>query len=212
MTVHLLADGEDTGMTIELSDDNAWQGTFTDLNVNEGGQKIAYTVEEDIVSGYVADITGDAEAGYVVTNIHTPGKTNVPVSKVWDDGDDKDGIRPASVTVHLLADGEDTGITLELSAANGWKGSFANFDMNEGGKAIAYTVTEDEVEGYTAEITGDAGTGYVVTNSHTPKNEPPKRHLVPRTSDLFNPGTAAFLLGLGVAIVAAGIYLKRRKS
>lgn len=212
VTVHLLADGEDTGMTIELSDDNAWQGTFTDLNVNEGGQKIAYTVEEDIVSGYVADITGDAEAGYVVTNIHTPGKTNVPVSKVWDDGDDKDGIRPASVTVHLLADGEDTGITLELSAANGWKGSFANFDMNEGGKAIAYTVTEDEVEGYTAEITGDAGTGYVVTNSHTPKNEPPKRHLVPRTSDLFNPGTAAFLLGLGVAIVAAGIYLKRRKS
>ncbi|MBQ1306207.1 MAG: Cna B-type domain-containing protein, partial [Erysipelotrichales bacterium] len=31
----------------------------------------------------------------------------MPVKKVWDDEDNADGFRPESITVHLLADGEE---------------------------------------------------------------------------------------------------------
>ena len=41
--------------------------------------------------------------------------------------------------------------------------------MYASGKKIAYTVTEDEVNGYTPEVSGTAKDGYTVTNIHTPK-------------------------------------------
>ena len=48
------------------------------------------------------------------------------------DKDNQDGKRPSSVTVKLLADGQDTGKTLELNAANGWTGSFTGLDADKG--------------------------------------------------------------------------------
>lgn len=170
VTVKLLADGEDTGKTVELSADNNWSSQFTKLPVNKAGRPIAYTVEESgTVEGYGEPVvTGNATQGYVVTNTHEVATTSVAVSKEWDDGDDADGSRPESVTVRLLADGVDTGKSAVLSADGNWAAAFAGLPANSAGNPIAYSVSEDAVEGYTASVSGSAAEGYTVTNSHTP--------------------------------------------
>ena len=169
VTVKLLADGQDTGKTLELNKDNNWSGSFTDLDVNKAGKAIKYTIEEVSVAEYESKVTGDATTGYTITNSYTPAKTSVSVKKAWDDKDNQDGKRPASVTVKLLADGQDTGKTLELTEANGWAGSFTDLDADKGGTPIQYTGVEVTVPGYTSEITGDAASGFTITNSYSPE-------------------------------------------
>ena len=93
--------------------------------------------------------------------------TSVPVTKVWDDSGNHDGIRPTSVTVHLLADGVDTGKILTLNDANSWEGTFSGLVAKSNGAPITYTISEDTVAGYKAAITGDATDGFTVTNSHS---------------------------------------------
>lgn len=90
--IHLYADGEDTGKTLILTEKDNWSGSFTDLDEYKAGNKITYTVQEDVPNGYTASITGDATQGYVVTNTHTPGKEDIPDSNLNtpDGGDDED--------------------------------------------------------------------------------------------------------------------------
>ena len=169
VTVRLLADGQDTGKTLTLNADNDWAGSFSDLDAYKEGAAIAYTVKEADVAGYQPQITGSAADGFTITNTHTPGKTALSVKKVWDDADDQDGMRPAEITVRLLADGESTDRALTLNADNGWKGNFTDLDAYKEGAAIVYTVEEVNVEGYTSGITGDAATCFTITNTHTPE-------------------------------------------
>ena len=96
---------------------------------------------------------------------------NIPVTKKWDDQNDRLGRRPASVTIHLLANGVDTGETLVLTAAGQWTGVFTDLPTHIDGVAVRYTVTEDRVFGYhTPVITGSATAGFIVRNSlrHNP--------------------------------------------
>ena len=64
------------------------------------GTKIVYTVTEDQVPGYAT-----AYDGYDVENRYTPEQTSVTVQKIWDDLDDRNGLRPEEITVRLLANG-----------------------------------------------------------------------------------------------------------
>ena len=107
--------------------------------------------------------------GYNVTNSYTPGKTSVTVTKTWNDAGNQDGLRTGEITVKLLADGKDTGKTLTLSKENRWMGIFTDLDEYKDGQKIVYTVEEVSVKGYDSVITGDASTGFVITNSHTPE-------------------------------------------
>ena len=171
VTIKLLADGEDTGKTVELSDENNWKAEFTDLDKNNNGKEIVYTiVEMPVPEGYDVTISGDKTSGFTVTNSYTPGKINIPVEKVWDDFDNRDGIRPGKVTIKLLADGKDTGKTVELSNENNWKAEFIDLDRNNNGKEIVYTIEELPVpEGYNVTISGDKTSGFTITNSYTPE-------------------------------------------
>ena len=129
-----------------------------------------YTIKESTVpDGYEVAITGTAATGFLVTNTHTPAKIEIPVEKTWYDADDQDGKRTDSVTIELLADGEDTGKTLTLDKTNSWKGSFTDLDQKKAGTDIVYTIKESTVTGYTAVITETATTGFLVTNTHTPE-------------------------------------------
>lgn len=74
----LLANGEDTGETCVLSAENNWTDTFTGLDKYKDGKEIVYTLEEVSVNGYHGLITGDASAGFVITNSHTPGTPETP--------------------------------------------------------------------------------------------------------------------------------------
>ena len=156
--VELLKNGEGTGNTVTLNDGNRWTATFDNLPINENGEKITYTVSEIKVDGYAVNITQNGENNFTITNTHTPGVTSVSVNKVWDDKDNQDGLRPESIEVELLKNGEPTGNIITLSEENHWTGTFNNLPVKENGEDIDYTVREiTQIEGYTTEITENTG-------------------------------------------------------
>ncbi|MEW6909399.1 Cna B-type domain-containing protein [Trueperella pyogenes] len=173
--VQLLADGKPVeGKVLTLKAANNWAGTFTELEEFKAGKKIAYSVAEvNVPKGYTSQVAGDATRGYTVTNTHTPAVTAIPVLKVWDDADNKDGLRPDSITVRLLANGKPVeGQSLTLTKDNAWKGQFAELPANKGGMPVEYSVVEDKVDGYTSKVESDDGV-VKVTNTHTPKADAP---------------------------------------
>lgn len=173
--VQLLADGKPVeGKVLTLKAANNWAGTFTELEEFKAGKKIAYSVAEvSVPKGYTSQVAGDATRGYTVTNTHTPAVTAIPVLKVWDDADNKDGLRPDLITVRLLANGKPVeGQSLTLTKDNAWKGQFAELPVNKDGKPVEYSVVEDEVDGYTSKV--ESADGVVkVTNTHTSKADAP---------------------------------------
>jgi len=220
VTVHLLADGTDTGKTITLDEAANWTGTFSNLPKYKDGTEIVYTVKEDDIANYTVAITGDATTGFTITNTNTE-KVDVPVKKEWV------GPKAGPVTVHLLADGVDTGKTVTLSDSNSWTDTFSGLDKYKtDGTEIVYSVKEDEVSGYTSEITGDATTGFTITNTEVPHDTPkpkedtPKKSnrkpakksggVVPYTGDSNATGIAIALVSAAVILIGGGIYLHRR--
>ncbi len=91
------------------------------------------------------------------------------VTKTWDDDSDRDGLRPASLTVRLYANGKDTGKTIELTEENGWKEAFEHIPYtDENGSVIRYSVREELPEGYTQSVkAGENETAF--TNRHQPE-------------------------------------------
>ncbi len=147
--------------TQDITEADGWTYTFTDLPVYNNGQVITYTVEEiNVDENYSAEVNG-----YEVVNTHTPLVMSREVSKVWDDSDDQDGIRPESITVRLTGKVQETEVytkEVELTAAEGWTYKFENLDVNYEGQAIVYTVEEvGEVTGYTSTVEG-----FTITNTH----------------------------------------------
>ena len=168
ITVYLYADGavKET-VTIKPDANGNWSYTFTDLDKYDNGKEITYTVGEKAVNGYTTDLGGSVETGFVITNTHTPKKTNLPVNKVWKDNGNQDGFRLENITVVLLADGEETTTTLTLNANNNWADTFVNLDKYKDGKEIVYSVKEVTVnEHYTSVVEKNANGGYTVTNTH----------------------------------------------
>ena len=154
--VNLLANGKVVqSKTVKASDN--WKYSFTNLPEFENGKKITYTVMEDAVAGYTSTIDG-----YNITNNHTPATVKVSGTKTWKDNNNQDGIRPSSITVNLLANGQQVA-SKKVSASDNWQYSFDNLAAYANGQKITYTVTEDAVAGYTSTVDG-----YNVTNNHTP--------------------------------------------
>ena len=168
--VQLYADGQEIGKVVELSEDNKWTYTFSELDEKKDGKAVQYTVKEtEVPEGYTQTVEATNPGQVVITNSHTPSKTKVQVTKKWDDANNQDGIRPASITVRLYKDGAPTDQTLELSEANQWYGTFENLDANAAGKALNYTVKEENVpEGYTLSIDDKDPAHPVLTNKHEP--------------------------------------------
>ena len=168
--VQLYADGQKLGKEVELSEGNKWSYTFSDLDEKKDGKTIQYTVNEiEVPEGYTQTVEATNPGQVVIINTHTPSKTKVQVTKKWDDANNQDGIRPASITVRLYKEGAPTDQTLELSEANKWYGTFENLDVNAAGKALNYTVKEENVpEGYTLSIDDKDPAHLVLTNKHEP--------------------------------------------
>ena len=165
ITVNLLANGQQVASKKVSASDN-WQYSFDNLAAYANGQKITYTVTEDAVAGYTSTVDG-----YNVTNNHTPATVKVSGTKTWNDNNNQDGIRPSSITVNLLANGQQVA-SKKVSASDNWQYSFDNLAAYANGKKITYTVTEDAVAGYTSTVDG-----YNITNTHNPTT--PKKPQVP---------------------------------
>ena len=164
ITVDLLANGvKVASKKVKPDAAGTWAYHFDNLDVvDDAGKVIAYTVSEEPVEGYETTIEGTN-----ITNTRTPEVTEVAVKKIWDDADNKDGLRPEKITVRLLADGQEVAVK-EITATDNWQASFTDLPVYKEGKKIVYTITEDPVAAYTSNIDG-----FTVTNRHTPPTTPP---------------------------------------
>ena len=177
-TIHLLADGNKVASK-PITTKNATY-TFSKLPkcnyVQPTGicQEINYTVEEDEIIGYTSTISGDPTQGFTITNTHTPELINLPVRKVWVDGDNQDGLRPNNVQVELFANGVTTGAILDItktshtSICDAWCSEFSNRPKYQDGTEILYSLKEISVPDYISTIAGNSNQGFTITNTHTP--------------------------------------------
>ena len=210
-----ILNGDKVVQEIEVSEKTGWKFESKKLPKYENGKEITYTVKETAMTEYKATITTDKDGKYTITNEHTPEKTAVKGHKIWKDEDNKDGIRPASITVKLLADGKETGQTATVSETSGWTYEFTGLDRYQEGKEIAYTVEEVNVpDGYTASVEG-----YNITNTHTPEKPTPGKPNEPgkpkKGGELPNTGSESNQVALiaGIALLGLGTgFLARRKK
>lgn len=164
ITVNLLKNGEVVD-SAELNAENNWRHDFAvDGNASDAN---AYSVAEaSAPDGYTKSDAVIKDGIFVITNTHETAKRNISVTKVWHD--DGPNSRPANIEVKLLANGvEVEGKTATLNADNEWKYTWENLPVNAAGKAIKYTIQEADVSGYQSAVTGDADSGFVVTNTQT---------------------------------------------
>ena len=180
ITVNLLANGSKVASKeVKPDAEGNWLYQFDNLDVvDDAGNLITYTVSEEPVAGYETSVEGTN-----ITNSRTPEVTEVAVKKVWDDKENKDGLRPDKVTVRLLADGQEVAVK-EITATDNWQASFTDLPVYKEGKKIAYTITEDPVAGYTARIDG-----FTVTNRHRPPTTPPSTPPTPPSTTTPPPST-----------------------
>ena len=75
VTVRLMANDKEIAKQ-QLSADNNWQYTFTNLERNKDGQEIEYKLTEDVVPGYSTELSGDNTTGYQNIFVNTKLKTN----------------------------------------------------------------------------------------------------------------------------------------
>ena len=198
VTMKLLADGTeltDKRHTLTATGaNNTWQ--TADLNSVITGR--------DGPGTYAYEVTGDAENGFTVTNTHTPEKTTVTVTKVWDDNNSSR--RPTSVTITLLADGSEID-SATLTKESGWTHTWTNLDKYKAGRKIVYTVSEKQISGYRKPvISGSAASGFTVTNTMRPPQSP-------FTGDAraWLPWLGAFLLS-GFGLAGDAIVRKRKRK
>ena len=162
--VTLVKDGTPTDQTLTLQEANEWKSSFKDLIKYDptDGHEIVYTVQENEISDYSLQMTGDMDTGFVLTNTNTE-TLSIPVTKSWI------GPVQSQAQITLVKDGVLTEQTLTLNQESGWKASFDNlakYDATDGHK-IEYTIQEAPVENYTSKITGSMEDGFTVTNTNT---------------------------------------------
>ena len=173
--VQLKANGIPVGKQVTLSEKNNWNYVWKLLPKNKCGKPIVYTVEETKIEGYEVEYVNTSDKkGTVctITNTHIPEETAINVNKKWVGDDEKLSERPESITVELLANGQDTEKTIVLTADNDWKGSFVDLPKYEAGTEITYSVEEISVDNYESSIKETEEGGFTITNTYKGSTEP----------------------------------------
>ncbi|MDY3024714.1 MAG: Cna B-type domain-containing protein [Streptococcus hyovaginalis] len=222
ITVNLLANGKEVAQVIvDASSD--WTYTFDNLPKYEAGKAVVYAVTEDSVADYTSKVDD-----FNITNTYQPGKTSVTVSKVWEDDNNKDSLRPKTIQLQLYADGQAVGKLVTLSAKTKWTYTWSDLEQTSNQKAITYTVKEINVpKGYTSSVSTIENGQIVITNSlkleksNPPQDEPDKpsglvKKLKKTVGDILpNTGEATgmwTLLGVAVLGLVAYLLVKRYKA
>ncbi len=156
ITVEILADGKEE-RTIVLNTTNNWTATITGLQKYKTGTRtpIKYTLNEITkLEGYQTtyDITQEGEL--IVKNIYVEPTVTKTARKTWEG--DNVNLRPESITVQLLANGNEvSGKTAILTAGNNWTAEFTGLQKYETGtiKEVKYSIAEVDVpDGYTCRV------------------------------------------------------------
>ena len=152
----------------KANDAKTWEVSFEAPKYGKDGNAIAYTVTEAAIAGYKAEVSGNQNDGFVITNTDTE-KVKIRVDKKWL------GKVGSEITVKLMNGTEvvDTK-TVDASAAKignakTWEVSFEAPKYGKDGNEVVYTVTESAIEGYKAEVSGNQDAGFTITNKDTEK-------------------------------------------
>ena len=133
----------------------------------EGVEQTYTWLEEALPDGYTISSFVANENGATITNTYEPERFCLTVLKVWDDDNDRDGLRPGSITVSMMqkdpedpdnllsveatdADGNEIETeNIVLSADNNWAAMITSLPIFADGEKIEYVWVEDEaIEGY----------------------------------------------------------------
>ena len=183
LTFEILGPDENLPMTVtfaQFDSNNQYQlkglkpGVYTVVERNAEKLVKYYTLTSDSDTALKLEVTPDGKtAKALLTNIYVPAPTpepdaefvDIPVTKTWNDNNDKDGNRPDSITVRLYADGVEVDSHV-LTAAEKWKYTFTDKPryQEDNRTEIVYSVNEDAVKMYSKEING-----YNLVNYYLPE-------------------------------------------
>ena len=174
------------------------QPVKTEVETSDGSWSFqSYDKNEATING--------ADVHFVGTWTFASDSTTLTGSVIWIDNDNAAGRRPKSVLVHLLADGQDTGISVTVDEAMGWKYSFENLPRFKDGKEIVYSVREDEVEGYSNQAEGMNVTNRLLVDAQV--KEIGKKRILPKTGQ----DTSVWMLILGFLTLGGAVGLTKRQ-
>ena len=152
------------------ADGMTWAVTRELPKYDEAGNEITYTVGEDRVTGFDEGVvSGNQTEGFTIVNKKTPEpnpngeKVKIKVNKNWV-GKIADEIKVSLMSGSSIVETK----TVTASATNAWEVEFEAPKNDASGSAIAYTVTEAAIAGYTAKVDGNQGTGFTITNTEIP--------------------------------------------
>lgn len=176
VTARLYADGAEVDSHVLTAAEN-WQFTFAEKPRYQEDNKteIVYTVGEDAVAMYAATVNG-----YNIVNDYQPEVTSVSVSKVWDDNNNEQNLRPASIAMSL-SDGQKVVKVVVLNEANGWTATVNNLPTVVNGQNAQYAWKEQQVLSYSLEGVTQQGNLMVFTNKVWERPENPTAGRRPRT-------------------------------
>lgn len=163
-----LVGSDGTVLTGSMDEGAGWAFAFEGLPVyHAGGKKIVWELAESPAGGYGHAIVKDDEGyRFEITCDRAPATRSIAVVTVWDDDNDRDGLRPDATPVRLLGD-EGTVRELAHSAAGGW-GSVAEGlpALRDGGEEIGWRLDAGEVPGYSTSIErSEDGAVFTVTRA-----------------------------------------------
>ncbi len=137
--------------------------TETDPPANHmKAQEVTFSIDDD---GSVITSARQTSDGTILIE-HEPIPTvSVTVTKQWEDQDDYHGLRPGSIQVKLLANGEEAE-RVKITEKDKWTHTFEDLPLADEDGSIEYKVEEIPVSKYEGSVEGDVENGFTITNTH----------------------------------------------
>lgn len=126
------------------------------------GATYSYSVTYPDISNYTKTVSGNN-----VTYTYTPEKVTPVINVVWDDNNNINKIRPTSIAVSLIKNG-DVAATVNADESSNWRPVFSELYRYEAGKICTFDVKAPDIDGYTKNITGNMDGGYTVAYTYVP--------------------------------------------
>ena len=138
ITINLLANGGKVDSKTITPQNDSWTYKFEGLPVYKNGQKITYTISEDIVSGYTSNVTG-----YNVTNTYTEAPTGT-ITMNWDTQSTTESPIPVDVVFVLdtswsMIDKDSSRGTNMVKAVNNAIDEILRFNKNNRISVVGYS-------------------------------------------------------------------------
>jgi len=152
--------------TVRWADDNNADGLRPDsvtigsvtLNAANGWTAAVDDTEADapVVPVYTTSKAVDANGLVTLTYTHVVNRANVVASVVWNDQNNVKGVRPSTLPIRLMENGNPYTAQMTAGATNGWKVEWLALPTLLKGTTenAVYTVSAPEVAGYSLSIDG----------------------------------------------------------